>query len=199
MSQQIDFFFTTVSPWTYLGMPRLRRIAQQHSARIRYLPINLSEIFHSVEVKPLAQRPKPLQENRLQELVRWREFLQMPLNLHPKHFPTNPEPSCRLLIAHIEQGGDAGALAEAIMRACWVEDRDISDPLTLEAIAVEHALDGERLLQRSGSDATARTFAANTREALQRGVIGSPCYLLGDQLFFGQDRLDFVERALENG
>lgn len=195
MTQTLDFFFTTISPWTYLGMARLQEIGERQHAQIRYLPINLSEIFQSVEVKPLGQRPKALQANRLQELQRWSGYLSLPINLQPKHFPVDPGLSCRMLVAASTDPG-VGRLAEAIMAGCWVHEQDISNPATLRAIANDCGLDGAALLGQAELPETLEQLQANTREALERGVIGSPCYLLGKQVFFGQDRLDFVERAL---
>ncbi|ROR34555.1 2-hydroxychromene-2-carboxylate isomerase [Inmirania thermothiophila] len=186
----IDFFFSPVSPWTYLGMPRLRRIGEAARAEVRYRPVDLGPIFATVEVKPLPQRPEPLKRYRLQDLARTAEFLRMPLVVEPRFFPTDPMPACRVIAQAVAEGREVGELAERIMAACWVEERDIADWDTLAQIGNACRLDGPGLIERARRPETARMIAANTEEAIRRGVIGSPCYLLGEEIFFGQDRLD---------
>lgn len=196
MSQTVDCYFTPISPWAYLGMARFRRMVANSGATVNFKPVDIMQIFASVGALPLGQRPQPKQDNRLQELARWRDFLDLPLSLHPQFFPTNPIPACRLIAAAIAQGNDGAELSEACLRACWVDEQNIADNDTLIQLANRCGLDGEALLQLSQQEAAQQQIQTNTDEALARGVIGSPCYLIGDQVYFGQDRLDFVERAL---
>jgi 2-hydroxychromene-2-carboxylate isomerase len=199
MGQIVDCYFTPFSPWAYLGMARFRQIVAQTGAQARFKPVDIMAVFASVGALPLGQRSQARQDNRLQELERWREFLDLPLNLHPRFFPTNPTPACRLIVAAISQGDDGAALSEACLSACWVDEQDISSPDTLIQLANDGGLDGSALYQASLDDAVTQQLLANTTEALARGVIGSPCYLIAEQVFFGQDRLDFVKRALIRG
>lgn len=192
----LDCYFTTISPWAYLGMGRLRVIAESAGVPVRYLPLDFPRILASVEVKPLGARPESLRRNRMQELRRWRDYLAMPLNLKPRYFPTDPALSSRMIAIAGDEGLDAGTLSEAFLTACWVDERDIADPDTAQAIATAAGLDGEALLESAQRPAAAARIDAYTDEALARGVIGSPCYLFGEQVFFGQDRLEFVARAL---
>ncbi|MEH6473368.1 MAG: 2-hydroxychromene-2-carboxylate isomerase [Halopseudomonas sp.] len=196
MSKTVDCFFTPISPWAYLGMARFRRIVAETGTQAQFKPVDIMQVFANVGAVPLGQRPQPKQDNRLQELLRWREFLNLPLNLHPQFFPTDPMPACRLIAADIAQGGDGAALAQACLSACWVDEKNIATEDTLIQLAEQVGLDGQALYQHSLQDEVQKQVQANTDEALARGVIGSPCYLMGDQVFFGQDRLDFVERAL---
>ncbi len=198
MSHTVDCFFTPVSPWAYLGMSRFRRIAKATGADARFKPVDIMQIFASVGAVPLGQRPASKQENRLQELKRWRQFLAMPLNLNPAFFPTNPAPACQLIAASIARGSDGGALSEACLKACWAEEKDLSDNDTLIDLANQAGFNGSALLKLAQSPEIAAAVQRNTDEALARGVIGSPCYVIDDQVFFGQDRLDFVERALRH-
>jgi 2-hydroxychromene-2-carboxylate isomerase len=193
MTKHIDYYFTPVSPWTYLGHQRLEAIAQKHGATIAYKPTDIGKVFAVSGGLPLAQRPKQRQAYRLAELERWRTFLSIKLTLQPKHFPAPAERAMRMIIA---AGEDAGRLAFAMMRACWAEERDVSDPATLRAISGEAGLDGDALLAAAERDETQRVLAANTAEAIERQVFGAPTYVLKGELFWGQDRLDFLDRAL---
>ncbi len=197
MAALVDCYFTPVSPWAYLGMARYRNLVRRTGAVARWKPVDIGRVFATVGAMPVGQRPAPRQANRLQELERWREFLQLPLNLHPRYFPVDPGPACRLIAAAILQGDNGALLSEACLKAVWAEQRNLADEQTLVDIADEVGLDGRQLLTASQqAEATALTDQF-TGEAIDRGVIGSPCYVIGDQVYFGQDRLDFVERALQ--
>lgn len=192
----LDCYFTTISPWAYLGMRRLRDIASRAGLPVRYLPTEFGRILASVEVKPLGQRPLPLQRNRMQELRRWRDHLGIPLVLEPAFFPTDPNLSSRMIAVAGVEGLPAATLTEAMLAACWAQERDLGDPETLVRIADGCDLDGTALLEAARQPLAAELVAGYTDEALARGVIGSPTYVLGDEVFFGQDRLDFVARAV---
>lgn len=197
MEKTVDFYFTTISPWTYLGMGRFRRLVADTQAQAHYKPMDLTRVLATIEIKPLFQRPQPLQRNRLQELKRWRAYLGIPIHLHPRHFPTDANLSCRMIAAAAARGEDVGQLTESFLAACWVHELDIADETTAIRIADEAGFDGNELLQTGQQPAAAALVQANTDEAIARGVIGSPCYVMGEEVFFGQDRLDFVERALK--
>jgi 2-hydroxychromene-2-carboxylate isomerase len=193
VTKEIDYYFTPASPWTYLGHQRLEAIAATHGATIRTKPVDIGRVFAVSGGLPLAQRPKQRQAYRLVELERWRRFLGLPLNLKPRHFPVPGTDASHLIIA---AGADAGRVAFALMRAVWVEERDISDRATLRAIAGEAGLDADAVLARAAAPATAAMLAAYTDEAVERQVFGAPTYVYRDELFWGQDRLDFLDRAL---
>lgn len=196
MAKKIDYYYSLISPWTYLGGPRLREIATRHRATIAHKPVKLAEVFPATGGLPLAKRAPARQAYRLMELARWREHLGMPLNLRPKHFPVPERPAAGMVIAARAAGLDCGLLSEALLRAVWAEERDIADRATLAAIAEACAMDGAALLAEAEKDPAAAEYQANTEEAIARGVFGAPTYAVGDELFWGQDRLDFVERAL---
>lgn len=199
MTKPVDFYFSPVSPWTYLGMARFRAMTARAGAQVHYKPVHLARIFETIALPPLPQRPEPLQRHRMQELRRWRAYLGIPINLQPRHFPTDPTPACRLIAAAVLQGRDPAQLSEACMAACWMEERDIADRATLVEIAGRCGFDGAALAEEAGRDAALRLVDANTGEAIARGVIGSPSYVIGDEVLFGQDRLEFVARELGLG
>jgi len=197
MTVTVDYFLALASPWTYLAGPRLAQIVADTGAKVVYKPFDIMGVFKTNGTKPVGERPKPVQINRLNELARWRDFLGMPLNVKPKYFPVNPTPSGRMVIAAQEQGGDAAALADAYLRAVWAEERDIAEPATIVAIANEQGFDGAALRAQAEADATAAIFQRNTEEAVAHNVFGAPTWIVGGELFWGQDRLDFVRRAVE--
>lgn len=196
MSKTIDYYFSLISPFTYFGGPRLVEIAGRHDAAIAYKPVRLARIFPASGGLPLAKRAPQRQAYRLIELARWRDHLGMPLILHPAHFPADETLAAKLVIAALRQGADAGALIQAILRAVWSEERDIADRETLRAVAGENGLDGATLLAAADDPSVAKDYEANTDEALDRQVFGAPSYYYRNEVFWGQDRLDFLERAL---
>jgi 2-hydroxychromene-2-carboxylate isomerase len=159
----------------------------------------LARVFENSGATPLAQRPKARQDYRFVELQRWRARRGLPLNLKPKHFPTNPSLADRTVIALLGEGRDPGDYAEAVFRACWTEGRDIADRATLAEKLKEAGHDGESVLAAAEAEAATRTYEANTAEAVSVNAIGSPTYVLRGEVFWGQDRLDLLADALESG
>ncbi|MGL6215704.1 2-hydroxychromene-2-carboxylate isomerase [Billgrantia desiderata] len=196
MAHRITYYYSLVSPWSYLGHARLGEIAARHGATVDYVPISLGAIFPRTGGRPLAKRAPARQAYRLAELRRWPQRLGLPLNVEPKHFPTDDRPAARLALATKACGHDIAELSLALMRACWVEERDIADTSTLREIADAAGLDGQALLREAeGPDSQARLDEA-CRAALVDGCFGAPWYSVDGEPFWGQDRLDLVEVAL---
>lgn len=198
MSKTCQYYFAPQSPWTYLGHERLGALARSHGARIDMKPCDLGKVFEVSGGLPLAKRAPQRQAYRLVELRRWSGHLGLPLNLQPKFFPVTGEPAAKLIIAaQIAHRGEAAfGLAGALMRALWAEEQNIADEGTLAAIADGCGLDGRQLLLSAGTEAVQAAYDANTRDAIAAGVFGSPWYVVDGEAYWGQDRLDFVERAL---
>lgn len=198
MGKPVEYFVAPQSPWTWLGHERFVAIARKQSAQVLLKPADVNNVFAASGGVPVAQRPPQRQAYRLAELARWSKHLGLPLNLHPAFFPVNGEPGARMLIAALHAAGTEQALAllGALGRACWAEEKNIADPDTLVAIATGVGLDGAQLLERSTSDVVTAELARNTDEAIAAHVFGVPWYRVDGEGFWGQDRLDFVERAL---
>ncbi|OWQ83353.1 2-hydroxychromene-2-carboxylate isomerase [Roseateles aquatilis] len=197
MSRVIDYYLAPHSPWTYLGHERFAAIARETGATVRLIPIDLLKLFEVSGGLPLAQRPAQRQAYRLLELGRFSRHLGMPMHVEPRHFPVAPHKAARLVIAVDEaDGADAAmGLTGALLRAVWEQQRDIADDGTLLAILAERELPAERLARSQDEDIGAR-YDANTRQAIAAGLFGAPSYVIDGELFWGQDRLDFVRRAL---
>ena len=199
MSKSIDYYLSLRSPWAYLGGGRLEEIAARHGAAVAVKPVDYGTIFPQTGGLPLPKRAPARQAYRLMELRRWRARLDLPLNLEPQGFAVDEAPAARLVIAAGARGGDSLRLAHAVLRAVWVEERRIDDPATLKAIAEETGHDGAALVDLTERPETAAAYEALTQEALSRGVFGAPTYVYRDELFWGQDRLDFLDHALGEG
>lgn len=198
MRRTVDYFFATMSPWAYLGHERFVRIAHSASAEVRVRPMDLGKIFPLSGGLPLGKRAPQRQAYRLVELRRWSEWLGLPLNLHPKHFPVGGDPSARLISVVAERDGTEAALrlTGAVLAAVWARELDIADAATLAVLLKEGGLDAARLAQSQADEGQALADA-HTQAAIDAGVFGAPAYVIDGELFWGQDRLDFVERRLQ--
>lgn len=197
MSQTIDYYFATVSPYAYLGHDRFVAIAQKHGATVAVKPINLGEVFPVSGGLPLSKRAPQRQAYRLVELRRWAQFLGKPMTLQPKFFPVNGDLAAYWILAALELGStQAIALAGAVGRAIWEQERNVADAATIQAIAEESGLPAADLAERVQAPEIAEKYAALTQEAIARGVFGAPTYVVADEMFWGQDRLDFLDRKM---
>lgn len=198
MGKNIDYYMTPVSPFTYMGHDRLREIAARHGAQINLRVMDLGKVFPASGGLALKDRPPQRRAYRMMELKRWRDFLNIPLNLEPKHFPVPAEPAATAILAVLERHGTSTALDVAgdLLRAIWSEERNIGEPDTLAEILRARKLDADSLLAHARSAEVAARYIQHSQEAIARGVFGSPTYVYQDELFWGQDRLDFLERAL---
>jgi carboxymethylenebutenolidase len=175
-------------------------MAARHNATIAIRPVDFATVFPATGGLPLPKRSVQRQAYRMMELKRWREFLGLALTLQPKYFPAGERLAAGMVIALRDDRADqALALAGAVLRAVWAEERDINDRNTLLALADENGLDGKRLLAESEQDRYSEMIAADSQTAINRGVFGAPSYVYNDEVFWGQDRLDFLERALAKG
>lgn len=199
MSAVIDYYFTTMSPWAYIGHRALHDMTDRTGTKIRYRPMHLMEVFAGTDTPPLAQRHQTRKNLRLVELQRWRERRGLDFVLAPAHWPFAFEPADRFVIAAGEAGHDQGRLLGALFDAIWLEEHDLADEAVIVDIADASGLDGAALLARSKTDDIGAAYAANTRNAIAAGVFGSPSYVLNGELFWGQDRIELLEDALRSG
>jgi carboxymethylenebutenolidase len=193
----IQYYFTPVSPWTYLGHARFCAIAKAADARVEVLPVDYGVIFPQSGGLPLAKRAPQRQAYRLVELERFSEWLQVPLVLQPKFFPVDAGPAAKLLVATQRSAGPqaALALAGAMMKAVWAEERNLAARETLAALLAHSGL-AASLLAESDAPEAAAGYEANTQRAVAAQVFGAPSYVVAGEIFWGQDRLDFLERRL---
>jgi 2-hydroxychromene-2-carboxylate isomerase len=198
LAKTVDYYFTSVSPYSYLGHERFAQLVAKHGATVNVKPVDYGKIFPASGGLPLKQRAPQRQAYREVELRRWRERLGMELNIHPKHFPVPADGAACLIIATDLAHGSQAAMdmALALFRACWVEERNVADAETLRAIAREQGRDPDKLMGEAAAKAARAKFEAYTQGAIERGVFGAPSYVIDGEIFWGQDRLDFVDSAL---
>ena len=197
MAAHIDYYFAPQSPWAYLGHQRFWDIASRAGATLQVLPVDLGKIFPRSGGLPLGQRAPQRQAYRLVELRRFADWLGLPLNLHPSHFPVPGDQAARLILSVTDgQGSDAAMrLSGAVLRAVWAEQRNIDDAGTLGQLLAECYLPAAAL-EASHSAAVQQRYEVATQQAFDAGVFGAPSYVIDGEIFWGQDRLDFVQRRL---
>lgn len=194
---QIDYYLTTYSPYCYFAGDRLERIAAKHGAAITYKPLDYLSLLARTGGKPLAERGEQRQAYRLQELARWSDHLGLPFNANPPFMPVNPAPSSYAVIAaQAKGGGDLGGLVQAFPRAVWAEGRDIADDAVIRELLSAHGFDPG--LADTGLFTGADIYERNLEEGVAAGAFGVPFYVVREtgQRFWGQDRLDFLDRHL---
>jgi len=196
----VDYYFTPVSPWTWLGHARFAQLLLQHGATVSVRPVDYGRIFPISGGLPLPKRAPQRQAYRLVELRRFADHLGVPLNVQPKHFPVDAGLASRLIVATAQAHGDTAALDLAGRCGCavWEQERDLAAADTLQALLTEAGLSAT-LMDAAAQDAAAQAFDAFTQQAIDAGVFGAPSYVIDGEIFWGQDRLDFVARRLARG
>lgn len=199
MPASIDYFLTSASPWVYLGHDAVRELAARHGATLVVRPVNLAEMFKVSGQVGLADRPAVRQRYRLIELQRAAEARGKPITLKPKHFPTNPALADLTICAILADGGDPLDYMAAIFSALWAGERDIADEATLSELLTGAGFDAGAVLTRAGTPEIAAMRAKNTEDAIAVDATGVPSFVLNGEPFWGQDRLDLLDRALATG
>ena len=198
MAKIIDYYFSPMSPWTFLGHGRFTEIARKRGASIVPKPVDYGRIFPLSGGVPVAKRAAQRQAYRLVELDRWSKHLGVAMNIQPKYFPYDAKLATLTIIA----AGDADKsmkLAAAFLRGCWTEERNMADETEIAAVIRGAGLNSGELLKQAKAPETAAQYEAYTDEAIARQVFGAPTYVYRNELFWGQDRLEFLDRALASG
>jgi len=197
MPRTVDYYFTPQSPWTYLGHARFAAIAQAAGAAVRVRPVDFGAVFPVSGGLPLGKRAPQRQAYRLVEMARFSEHLGLPMNVKPRFFPVAGDDAAKLIIAvDLHDGTEAAMqISAAVFAAVWAQERNIADPAVLEALAAECGLSPKRI-EQSQSQAVQERYEGYTQQAIDAQVFGAPSYVIDGEIFWGQDRLGFVERTL---
>jgi len=194
----IDYYFSPMSPWTFLGHGRFTEIARKRGASIVPKPVDYGRIFPLSGGVPVAKRAAQRQAYRLVELERWSKHLGVTMNIQPKYFPYDAKLATLTIVA----AGDADKsmkLAAAFLRGCWTEERNMADETEIAAVIRGAGLNSGELIKQAKAPETTAQYEAYTDEAIARQVFGAPTYVYRNELFWGQDRLEFLDRALASG
>ncbi len=199
MSVTVDYYMTLNSPWTYLGSALFAEIAKRNGASVNIKPSKFGPIFERSGGLPLPKRSPQRRAYRLMDLKRWREVRDIPLTLEPKYFPCDDQAATRLLIAAKLQGKDALKFSVELGRAVWEREETLADPAAVTAAAQRAGLDAVALRASAPADAELDALHEQyTKEAIAAGVFGAPSFVLpSGEIFWGQDRLELLERALK--
>jgi 2-hydroxychromene-2-carboxylate isomerase len=199
MSITVDYYLSLNSPWTYIGSAPFAEIARRNGVTVNVKPAKFGPIFEQTGGLPLPKRSPQRRAYRMMELKRWREVRGLPLNLEPKHFPCDDAAATRLVIAAKLQGKDAHKLSLELGRAVWEREESLADAAVMALAAQRAGLDAAALRAGGPSDAELDAlFQQYTEDALAAGVFGAPSYVLpSGEIFWGQDRLELLERALK--
>ena len=200
MALGIDYYFAPQSPWTYLGHQRLRAMARAAGASVNPMPVDFGKVFAASGGLPLAKRAPQRQAYRLVELARFRDHIGVPLNLQPKFFPVPADRAAKLLIAVAMKDGAEAALdlAGTVLGGVWADQRNIDADADLAQMLAEHGLPASRIDDALAPEVQQR-YDADTQRAIELGVFGAPTFVIDGEMFWGQDRLDFVQRRLARG
>ncbi len=199
MTITVDYYMTLTSPWTYLGSAPFAEIAKRNNVNVNIKPCKFGPIFEQTGGLPLPKRSPQRRAYRMMELRRWREVRGAPLVLEPKYFPCDDGMGTRLVIAAKLKGKDALKLSQELGRAVWEREETLADPDHVASAARRAGLDAAELRAGGPSDAELDALHEQfTSEALTAGVFGAPSFVLPTgEVFWGQDRLDLLERALK--
>lgn len=196
--KKILYFYSVASPWSYLGIKRLKEISKKYSAQIIEKPIDLvGKVFVATGGTPVPQRHISRQNYRLLELKRWGEFLNIKINQKPKFFPPkDPHLPALFCLASVDMGINMD-FSSKVLEHLWVKENDISNIDTLKLIADDLKISFEELSKLATSDKIKKIYEANTQEAINMNIFGVPSYVYNNEIFWGQDRLELLEYSLK--
>lgn len=199
MSRRIDYYFSLVSPWAYVGHRYFVDIAHRHDANIAYKPVLLNEVFSETGGLPLAKRHPARQAYRTVELQRWREKRSLAFHLWPKHWPYDADLANCAVLAVAATDADPAGFVQRAFNGVWESQENLGDEAVVADLLNETGFDAQSILADANSDAVRAAYKRNRLDAIAVGVFGAPSYVLEGEIFWGQDRLDLLDDALASG
>ena len=198
---RVEFFFDCSSPWTYLGFCGIQELVSETGAELVWRPILVGGVFNEVNRSVYEQRANPVPPKAryyTKDLQDWARAARIEIG-QPSVFPVNSARAMRgALVA--EEHGKIAAYARAVFEAYWRDDLDISQAEVLAGVAERVGLDRDEFLRKTAEPEYKERLRANTDELIRRGGFGSPTYFVnGSDMYFGNDRLSLVRRAVEGG
>lgn len=196
--RQLDFYFSFISLYTYIGYEAFEALVQKYDLEVNYKPIDLHAVFSASGGLPVSKRPPQRQAYRFVEMQRWAIARNIPLVLKPQHHPSDPVIGHRMLIAAMAKKLDVNEFIRNALKILWVDDLDIKDAKVMVDVANKSGLNGELLLKESTNPQIDIEIERLTAEAVARQVFGTPFFFYRDEPFWGQDRLDLIEDAIKS-
>ena len=194
----IEYYYSAHSAYAYIGSVKLFEICATHECTLRHFPITLSPVVEASGSLPFAKRSEGHDAYYFgREIERWADFRNVPIaGFRPTHHDNSLDLSNGMLIAAIQQGADVDRLSHRILEAHWRDDIDLANPDDLARTAHSVGIDPTPLLEAALSDEVQAIHAQNTQSAIEQNVFGSPTYILDGDMYYGQDHLELLERAL---
>lgn len=199
MSKTIDYYFFSISPFTYLGHEAIVALAEKHGATLNIKPSNLMAIWEVSGAVPPGQRPPVRQRYRLVEIKRCALVRGLPINVKPAHFPVDASLADQTIIALIEMGIDPLSYMTDVFAAVWVHEKNISDEAVLSKLLTKHGFDAAAVLAKAKTDEMAAIRSKNAADAVEVDAVGVPAYVIDGEVFWGQDRIEHVDHMLSSG
>jgi 2-hydroxychromene-2-carboxylate isomerase len=199
MARTVDYYFSVVSPWAYIGHAPFMDIVQRHGLAVNYKPVFLGGVFQETGGLPLPKRHPARQRYRLLELQRWRDKRGLTFNIHPKFWPFDVKLVDRFVLAIAASHKDPDPFLRRAFRGVWEEERNLEDPRVIAELAEAVGLDSAPLMTMAQGDTTEALYALNLENAVAADVFGSPAYVVDGEVFWGQDRLELLDDALRSG
>ena len=199
MSDTIDYYFTSISPFAYLGHKKMVEVAKNHGKSINFKPFDLFGVWKVSGAVPPGQRPLVRQRYRKIEIQRIAVMRDTHMNQSPKFFPTDQTQADLCIAALLLDGQDASQFSFEVGRAVWERDLQIADESVLSSLLTECGKDAAAIIELSKTDDAARMREKNTQDAIVADAIGSPAYVYNGEVFWGQERLEHLEQMITSG
>lgn len=196
---QIDYYYLSISPFTYLGHQEILRVAEKHGAQLNYKPVDHFKIWEISGAVPPGKRPLVRQRQRFVELQRMAEYRKLPINIRPDFFPTDPQLADKTVIALVKDGHNPAAYMSKIFSAAWVENKNIADQDLITGLLQSSGFDAQDIISKAQSDEVDAIREQNTQDAIDADALGVPTYVLNGEAFWGQDRIEQLDDALSSG
>jgi 2-hydroxychromene-2-carboxylate isomerase len=198
MPRLVDYYFSILSPWAYIGHSTFRGLVSAYDLKVNHKPVVLVDLFSETGGLPLMKRHPVRQRYRMVELQRWRDKRGLKFHLQPANWPFNARLADGVVIAALEAGLDPDRYLRRAFAGVWEDQLNLADPATVAKLADESGLPGRQLVERSSSEEISAAYEQNRQDALAADVFGSPVYVLEGEVFWGQDRLELLADALQS-
>lgn len=195
----IDYYFFSISPFTYLGHQAIVDVAAKHGATLNIKPSNLMAIWEVSGAVPPPQRPPVRQRHRILEIVRCADIRGLPINKSPAHFPVDATLADNSIIALIEMGENPVDYMDDVFAAVWVNEQNISDETVLAGLLTKHGFDAETVLAKAKTEEVSAIRSRNAQDAVNADAVGVPAYVVNGEVFWGQDRVEHIDHMLTTG
>lgn len=196
---QIDYYYFSISPFAYLGHQEILRVAKKHGAQLNFKPVDLFKIWEVSGAVPPGKRPPVRQRIRFIELQRAAEYRDLPINIRPEHFPTDPQLADKTVIALVKEGHNPAAYMSKVFSAVWAENKNIADQDVIADLLQSSRFDAQDIISKAQLDEMSAIREKNSQDAIHADAVGVPTYVLNGEAFWGQDRIEHLDAALSSG